>query len=61
MKKLNKSEFIDKIGQEWIYLTVGEAVSACNFMLHSFKPGGGGGDDVAAKGESEVSTWNNVV
>ncbi|KAL5561730.1 hypothetical protein UlMin_031477 [Ulmus minor] len=38
IKKLNKSEFIDKIGQEWIYLTVGEAVGACNFMLHQCKP-----------------------
>ncbi|GFZ04707.1 sulfate transporter 3;1 [Actinidia rufa] len=38
MKKLNKSNFIDTLGQEWIYLTVGEAVAACNFMLHSCKP-----------------------
>ncbi|KAL3626317.1 Sulfate transporter 3.1 [Castilleja foliolosa] len=35
MKKLDKSKFIDKIGHEWIYLTVGEAVDACNFMLHT--------------------------
>ncbi|XP_052169897.1 sulfate transporter 3.1-like [Diospyros lotus] len=39
MKKLNKSRFLEAIGQEWIYLTVGEAVGACNFMLHtSSKP-----------------------
>uniref|UniRef100_A0A6N2N7Z9 STAS domain-containing protein n=1 Tax=Salix viminalis TaxID=40686 RepID=A0A6N2N7Z9_SALVM len=38
MKKLNKSKLIDKIGQEWIYLTVGEAVGACNFLLHTCKP-----------------------
>lgn len=38
MKKMNKSELMDKIGQEWIYLTVGEAVEACNFMLHTYKP-----------------------
>ncbi|KAI8522945.1 hypothetical protein RHMOL_Rhmol13G0036300 [Rhododendron molle] len=38
MKKLNKSKFIDSLGQEWIYLTVGEAVGACNFMLHTSKP-----------------------
>ncbi|EYU41447.1 hypothetical protein ABFS82_07G035800 [Erythranthe guttata] len=38
MKKLNKSKFVDKIGHEWIYLTVGEAVNACNFMLQSCKP-----------------------
>ncbi|XP_009804926.1 sulfate transporter 3.1-like [Nicotiana sylvestris] len=38
MKKLNKSKFIETLGQEWIFLTVGEAVGACNFMLHSCKP-----------------------
>uniref|UniRef100_A0A5B6Z6D9 Putative sulfate transporter 3.1-like n=1 Tax=Davidia involucrata TaxID=16924 RepID=A0A5B6Z6D9_DAVIN len=37
MKKLAKSEFIDADGQDWIYLTVGEAVGACNFMLHTCK------------------------
>ncbi|PON94955.1 Sulfate transporter [Trema orientale] len=52
MKKLNKSDLIDKIGQEWIYLTVGEAVGACNFMLHTCKPNGN------AKDESADSTWN---
>ncbi|KAG6783889.1 hypothetical protein POTOM_009571 [Populus tomentosa] len=39
MKKLNKSKFIEKIGQEWIHLTVGEAVEACDFMLHTCSPG----------------------
>ncbi|MBA0686217.1 hypothetical protein Gohar_012888, partial [Gossypium harknessii] len=34
MKKLNKSKFIETIGKEWIYLTVGEAVEACNYKLH---------------------------
>lgn len=38
IKKLDKSKFIENIGQDWIYLTVGEAVAACNFMLHSGKP-----------------------
>lgn len=38
MKKMNKSKFIEVLGQEWIYLTVGEAVGACNFMLHTCKP-----------------------
>ncbi|KAL9358837.1 hypothetical protein Peur_046960 [Populus x canadensis] len=38
MKKLNKSKFIEKIGQEWIHLTVGEAVEACDFMLHRCSP-----------------------
>ncbi|KAL8485149.1 hypothetical protein ACS0TY_027445 [Phlomoides rotata] len=38
MKKLDKSKCIDAIGHEWIYLTVGEAVNACNFMLQPCKP-----------------------
>ncbi|KAL5712507.1 Sulfate transporter 3.1 [Ranunculus cassubicifolius] len=38
MKKLDQSKFIENIGQEWIYLTVGEAVCACNFKLHTGKP-----------------------
>ncbi|KAI3749419.1 hypothetical protein L2E82_20031 [Cichorium intybus] len=37
IKKMNKAKLIDVIGQEWIYLTVGEAVGACNFMLHTYK------------------------
>lgn len=37
IKKLNNSKFIEDIGQEWIYLTVAEAVAACNFMLHTCK------------------------
>ncbi|RXH78175.1 hypothetical protein DVH24_001693 [Malus domestica] len=41
IKKLDKSKFIEKIGQEWIYLTVAEAVSACNFTLHTCKPNPG--------------------
>ncbi|KAG8370736.1 hypothetical protein BUALT_Bualt13G0014300 [Buddleja alternifolia] len=38
MKKLNKSKFLERIGQEWIFLTVGEAVEACNYMLQTYKP-----------------------
>ncbi|KAI4326522.1 hypothetical protein MLD38_031828 [Melastoma candidum] len=38
MKKVKKSKVIEKIGQEWIFLTVGEAVGACNYMLHKFNP-----------------------
>ncbi|XP_061366980.1 sulfate transporter 3.1-like [Gastrolobium bilobum] len=38
MKKLNKSKFLDELGHKWIYLTVDEAVGACNFMLHTYKP-----------------------
>lgn len=47
MKKLNKSKFIENMGQEWIYLTVGEAVGACNFMLHTCKAGPGTVETVA--------------
>ncbi|KZV32704.1 sulfate transporter 3.1-like [Dorcoceras hygrometricum] len=35
MKKLNKAKFIEKIGQEWLFLTVGEAVGACNYLMHT--------------------------
>ncbi|KAK6120065.1 hypothetical protein DH2020_046195 [Rehmannia glutinosa] len=38
MKKLNKSKFLETLGHEWIFLTVGEAVGACNYILHSCKP-----------------------
>ncbi|XWS76356.1 hypothetical protein CRYUN_Cryun01aG0169300 [Craigia yunnanensis] len=51
MKKLNKSKFLENIGQEWIYLTVGEAVEACNYKLHTCKPD-------SSKEESQP--WNNV-
>ncbi|KAI3449675.1 hypothetical protein Pfo_006340 [Paulownia fortunei] len=37
MKKLNKSKFLETMGQEWMFLTVGEAVGACNYMLHTCK------------------------
>ncbi|XP_042016543.1 sulfate transporter 3.1-like [Salvia splendens] len=33
MKKLEKSKFLETLGKEWIFLTVEEAVRACNFML----------------------------
>ncbi|GER24861.1 sulfate transporter [Striga asiatica] len=38
MKKLDKSKFLERMGQDWIFLTVEDAVGACNYMLHSFKP-----------------------
>ncbi|KAK2647088.1 hypothetical protein Ddye_022283 [Dipteronia dyeriana] len=38
LKKLDMSKFIENIGQEWIYLTVQEAVARCNFTLHKSKP-----------------------
>lgn len=53
IKKMNKSNLIETIGQEWIYLTVGEAVGACNFMLHSYKP-------KPVSSESE-DTWSSNV
>ncbi|KAL3828792.1 hypothetical protein ACJIZ3_017594 [Penstemon smallii] len=48
MKKLDKSKFIDKIGQEWLYLTVGEAVKACNFILHTCRTKAKGVESEAA-------------
>ncbi|CAL0326877.1 unnamed protein product [Lupinus luteus] len=38
MKKLNKAKFLDEIGHSWIYLTVEEAVGACNSFLDTCKP-----------------------
>ncbi|KAL6564390.1 Sulfate transporter 3.1 [Orobanche minor] len=38
MKKLNKSNFLERMGEEWIFLTVEDAVGACNYMLQSCKP-----------------------
>ncbi|KAI9180516.1 hypothetical protein LWI28_005578 [Acer negundo] len=53
MKKLDKAKFIEILGQEWIHLTVGDAVAACNFMLHACnKPS-------PVKEESEQ--WNSIV
>ncbi|KAL3517606.1 hypothetical protein ACH5RR_020195 [Cinchona calisaya] len=52
MKKLNKAKVIETIGQEWIFLTVGEAVGACNFMLHTFNP---------LPATDETDKWSNNV
>uniref|UniRef100_A0A5B6Z8S2 Putative sulfate transporter 3.1-like n=1 Tax=Davidia involucrata TaxID=16924 RepID=A0A5B6Z8S2_DAVIN len=52
MKKLNKAKYIELIGQEWIYLTVGEAVGACNYMLHTCKP---------KNATTDSETWSNNV
>ncbi|ONK60465.1 uncharacterized protein A4U43_C08F18780 [Asparagus officinalis] len=38
MKKLDKSKILEKIGHEWIFLTVAEAVSACSFLIETCKP-----------------------
>ncbi|XP_058770912.1 sulfate transporter 3.1-like [Vicia villosa] len=51
MKKLNKSHFQKDMGGNWIYLTVEEAVRACNFVLHACKTN-------PKRDESEG--WNNV-
>ncbi|KAG4981899.1 hypothetical protein AAZX31_10G028300 [Glycine max] len=51
MKKLNKSKFQNHLGEKWIYLTVEEAVGACNFNLRPSKTN-------PKKDESEG--WNNV-
>lgn len=40
MNKLDRAKFVELIGHEWIFLTVGKAVEACNFMLHTCKPEG---------------------
>lgn len=37
MKKLDKSKVLEEIGHAWIFLTVGEAVGACSFLLHTCK------------------------
>ncbi|KAG5560195.1 hypothetical protein RHGRI_003473 [Rhododendron griersonianum] len=55
MKKLDKSKFIEAIGEEWIYLTVAEAVGACNFMLHSCK------SNSTKTIESEEAQADNIV
>ncbi|KAM0944078.1 putative SLC26A/SulP transporter, STAS domain, sulfate anion transporter, STAS domain superfamily [Dioscorea sansibarensis] len=39
MKKLHKSKVLEIVGKEWIFLTVGEAVGACSYLLHTCKPG----------------------
>ena len=33
MQKLNDSGFVDELGQEWFFLTVGEAVQVCSRMV----------------------------
>ena len=51
MKKLDKIKFIEKLGQDCVHLTVGEAVGACRFMLHTCK----------SKSTGESDTWSNNV
>ncbi|XP_074574937.1 sulfate transporter 3.1-like [Curcuma longa] len=38
MKKLDSSKVLEAIGHEWIFLTVADAVAACDFALHKCKP-----------------------
>ncbi|XP_022959986.1 sulfate transporter 3.1-like [Cucurbita moschata] len=52
MKKLDKGKFIESLGHEWIYLTVAEAVAACNYMLHSCKPN--------PETDEKTEAWNSV-
>ncbi|XP_022953300.1 sulfate transporter 3.1-like isoform X1 [Cucurbita moschata] len=52
MKKLDKGKFIESLGHEWIYLTVAEAVAACNYRLHSCKPN--------LVTDEKAEPWNNV-
>lgn len=40
MEKFIQSHFIDKIGKENFYLSVEEAVDACQFLLHKSKQNG---------------------
>ncbi|XP_071738223.1 sulfate transporter 3.1-like [Rutidosis leptorrhynchoides] len=56
IKKLNKGKLIEVIGQEWIYLTVAEAVSACNFMLHTYK---NVEKPISSGSSSGKETWND--
>ncbi|KAG9153026.1 hypothetical protein Leryth_025456 [Lithospermum erythrorhizon] len=52
MKKLDKSKKIEKIGKEWFFITVAEAVGACSYMLHSYKPN---------EGPNDSDNWSNNV
>lgn len=39
LKKLKMSQILEKIGAEWIYLTVSEAVEACKYLIESCNGG----------------------
>jgi len=49
IKKMYLSESIEDFGEEWIFPTVAEAVTACTFMLHTSKtssnPGEASGEE----------------
>ncbi|XP_074574116.1 sulfate transporter 3.1-like [Curcuma longa] len=38
MKKLDSSKVLEAIGHEWIFLTIADAVAACDFVLHTCRP-----------------------
>ncbi|KAL6184972.1 hypothetical protein ACLB2K_041107 [Fragaria x ananassa] len=38
IKKLDVSKFIEKIGWEWMFVTVSDAVESCKFVSHSSDP-----------------------
>ena len=57
MKKLQRSKVVELLGEEWIHLTVGEAVGACTYMLHTYKPK----STLKSMGDQlETCTSNNV-
>ncbi|KAB5537877.1 hypothetical protein DKX38_015410 [Salix brachista] len=60
IKKLEKSKFMESIGREWIYLTVGEAVAACNFMLHTSKSNNPVTDTVEFDAHDNMKQWKDV-
>lgn len=39
LKKLKMSTILEKIGAEWVYLTVSEAVEACKYLIESINGG----------------------
>ncbi|XP_020258989.1 sulfate transporter 3.1-like isoform X2 [Asparagus officinalis] len=51
MRKLDKSKVLEMIGREMIFLTVAEAVSTCDSLLHTCKPG---------VGNDSIASDNNV-
>ncbi|KAL2901931.1 Sulfate transporter 3.1 [Bienertia sinuspersici] len=52
MKKLDRSGFLGKLGQEWVHLTVGEAVGACKYLFH---------DTYKSKSTDEAENCSNNV
>lgn len=55
MKKLDKAKFIESLGHDWIYLTIGHAVASCNYMLDSCKADV---DDIGETKSRDNMVWN---